>query len=1518
MLDRFSPAVAAWFTANFPEPTAPQREGWPAIANGDHTLICSPTGSGKTLSAFLWGIDRLVTTPRPEAKTHRTRLLYVSPLRALAFDVEKNLRSPLIGIRLAAERLGVEFHEPVVAMRTGDTSARDRARLIRNPADLLITTPESLYLMLTSTARDTLRGVEAIIIDEIHALAPTKRGAHLALSLERLDLLCDTPPQRIGLSATQRPLEEVARFLGGFTDAGRPRPVTIVDAGVRKPLELTVVVPVEDMGEMGKVTDEIRSGPASAGPAKRSIWPAIHPRIVELIAQHRTTIVFTNARRLAERLAARLNEEAELQGLVQPDANGFVPELVKAHHGSLAREQRVIVEDQLKRGELRAIVATSSLELGIDMGAVDLVIQVESPGAVSRGMQRVGRAGHSVGEPSRGTIFPKHRGDLVETAVVVEQMLAGNIESTRYLRNPLDVLAQQIVAQVAGGDMDEPALKAMVRRCANFNELTDDVWVSVLDLLAGRYPSEEFAELRPRIVWDRSGGVIRARDGSRRLAVTSGGTIPDRGLFGVFLPDGTRVGELDEEMVYESRAGETFLLGASTWRIEDITVERVIVTPAPGQPGKMPFWHGDRPGRPLELGQALGAFVRKVRDQPEADAIAGLQEHNGLDEWAAQNLVQYLREQSEHCGAVPDDRTVVIERFRDEIGDWRVCILTPFGTPVHAPWAMAIQSRLGDRLGMPVETMWSDDGIVLRLPDAADHLDLDDIIIDPDEIEELVVSALPSTALFSARFRECAARALLLPRRRPDRRTPLWQQRQRAADLLTVAAKYPQFPILLEASRECLQDVFDVPSLRTVLGGLRSRAIRVVQVDTASASPFSQSLLFNWIANYMYEGDAPLAERRAAALSLDRDLLRELLGSEELRELIDPDVLADLELDLQYLTDGRAARDIDEAHDLLRLLGPLTIDELALRCTPELAGRVSSVIDALVSERRAFTAAIGNGTPGNGTIGAGGSMQVGSEGFICAAEDAARLRDGLGVPLPLGLPRAFTEAVPRPLEELVARYARTHGPFHANEVANRLGSTAERIEGALHALEADGRVVRGEFRPGGSHREWCDNDVLRMLRRRSLAALRREVEPVEPETLARFLPAWQGIGPDGSRGVRRGVDALVEALGVLQGASLMASGLDANILPARVADYRASDLDALCTSGDVVWIGAGGHGAADGRIRLYFRDQVAVLAKAPDPEQRPTGQVHDAIMEMLATRGSAFWSGLVAAAPGASEAEVLSALWDLVWSGWITNDSLAAVRSFLRSKPTKSSSTRPKARPRPGRLNRVGPPAGAGRWSLTAELLSPAPTPTAQRHALALQLLDRHGVLSREAVLAEGIEGGFTAVYGVLKALEERGQVRRGYFVAGLGAAQFALPGAVDRLRSLRGVDDARPRADEVRDDEPLMVLSAVDPAQPYGAALAWPPNDARPSRAPHADVVLAAGRPLVWIDRSSRHLVTFPGAFEDARWATRLAASVKDGRWPSLEVRKIDGALASEHDAAALLRGAGFVDGYRGLVIRH
>ena len=1511
----FGAPVAEWFRSAFEAPTPAQTGGWASIAAGRHTLIHAPTGSGKTLAAFLWSLDRLSREERP--KTPTVRVLYISPLKALIYDVERNLRTPLAGIRLAAERLGETILDIEVGVRTGDTPADERRHLVRNPPDILITTPESLYLILTSQAAEILRGVEHVIVDEVHALAGTKRGAHLALSLERLEKLTAKPPQRIGLSATQRPVETIARFLGGIGPgrAGESRDVRIVDAGSRKTLELSVRVPVEDMSRLGELlSPEEQPGGAVGGPeARHSIWPAIHPQILALIREHHSTIIFCNSRRMAERLANKLNELAG-------------EELVRAHHGSLAREQRVAIEEALKAGRLPAIVATSSLELGIDMGAVDLVIQVESPASVASGLQRVGRAGHQVGEPSRGIFFPKYRGDLLETAVVTARMHAGAIEETKLPRNPLDVLAQQIVAMTVREAWDAAELFDAVRRAAPYESLTRDAFEAVLGMLAGAYPSDEFAELKPRVVWDRETGRVEGRRDARTVAITSGGTIPDRGLYPVFLVGeagtaGRRVGELDEEMVYESRIGEVIALGATSWRVEEIRPDRVVVSPAPGVPGKIPFWHGDGLGRPIELGRALGAFTRELEvdlgngERGRDRARRRLLENHDLDELATDNVLAYLADERETAGYLPTDRRIVVERFRDELGDWRVVILTPFGGRVHAPWALAIESRLDERLGSGAQTIWSDDGIAIRLPegevagghDGSGPHGINELLFpSAEEVEELVVGRLGSSAMFAARFRENAARALLLPRRRPGSRTPLWMQRQRSAGLLAVASRYGSFPIIVETYRECLADLFDLPALREILGGVARRDIEVREVETVTASPFAGSLLFDYLAAYMYEGDAPLAERRAGALALDRELLRELLGQEELRDLIDPEALADLELALQCLVPERAARSVDAVHDMLRRLGDLSADEVASRIAEPLAA--AEWLAALEGSRRAVILRI-----------AGGDRWI-------AIEDAARYRDAFGVSLPVGVPTAFLAPVPDALGGLVARWARSHGPFHSEEAAGRWAAPVARVEEALEKLLEAGTILRGEFRPGGTAREWCDPDVLRQLRRRSLARLRREVEPVDQVVLARFLPAWQGVRAlgEGTATAPRGeaaLERLAEIVDQLAGLPIPASVLERDVLPARIPGYQPRMLDELGAMGEVAWIGDGALGRDDGRIVLYRPGREVlrgiVAGVAPWPVVSPGGpagdELHDRLRDCLAGRGASFYRELAAAAGGASEREILDALWSLVWAGEITNDTFAPFRALRWRRPSGER------RPRPGRLQ-MGPPEAAGRWSLVRGAGAPAFGPgaaTARLHSLAAVLLDRYGVLTREAVASEDVAGGFSAVYPMLRAMEESGRIRRGYFVEGLGAAQFALPGAVDRLRSMRNPADER-RGPTVH------LLAAADPANPYGAALAWPRRgeiDRRPlQRAAGAYVVLVDGAAALYLERGGHSLQTLPATDDPVVAGAAFAALsglVDDGRVRELVMVRVDGVAVSTCAWRPLLEEAGFSAGYRGHVLR-
>jgi ATP-dependent Lhr-like helicase len=1541
-LSSFSPRVREWFEGAFASPTPAQALAWPAIARGEHVLVSAPTGSGKTLAAFLWALDRLSAdgnsggssaggadraagADRAPSAAGATRVVYVSPLKALAYDIERNLRAPLRGIGAEELRVGI---------RTGDTPQRERAAMARKPPDILITTPESLYLILTSQARAMLSGVQAVIVDEIHAVAHSKRGSHLALTLERLEAQAARPVQRIGLSATQNPLEEIGRYL-----VGPRREVTIIDAGAKKKLDLRIEVPVESVtepaGPIDPASDPLE--PVSGGEStrespvpERGIWPAIYPELLELVRAHNSTIVFVNNRRSAERVALRLNELAG-------------SEIARAHHGSLAREERSKVEELLKGGELPCLVATSSLELGIDMGAVDLVLQIESPKSVARGLQRIGRAGHGVGEVSRGRIFPKFRGDLLECAVVCRRMHEGLIEPTVVPRNALDVLAQQIVAiavaaepaQAGPSKKDvyatehelaaEPAqaglsvdeLYALVTSTYSYSELSRELLENVLDMLDGRYPSKEFGELRARIVWDRVAGTIRPRAGSRQLAVANAGTIPDRGLYAVTLPDGRRVGELDEEMVYEARPGQAFLLGASTWRIEEIGRDRVIVTPAPGAPGAIPFWKGDTVGRPKELGEAIGAFSRWAVDQePET-----LQRDYDLDERAARNLLAYLREQQAATRVLPSERTIVLERFRDEIGDWRLCVLSPYGGRVHAAWALALSARIRERFNLEADVLSSDDGIILHLPE----LDSEEaealpsaaelVLLEPEEVEQAVTAELGGSALFGARFRENASRALLIPRAYPGRRTPLWQQRLKAQSLLEVASRYADFPIILETYRECLRDVLDVPGLQELLRGLHTREISLVDVETPTASPFASSLLFDYVATYMYEGDTPNAERRAAALSLDRDLLRELLSQEELRELIDPGALQRVEDDLQHRSELTRATGRDGLHDVLRHVGDLDGEEVSQRVFDGVDA--ASLLGELQRERRAIRLRVG-----------------GAERYI-AADEAGLYRDALSAAPPGGLPDAFLQDVPDALAVLVARYARTHGPFTTEELRARYGVDAGAV---LRELERSGELVRGELRPGGSGREWCDVEVLRRIRRASLAALRKEIEPAEQQSLAAFLPSWQGVDRHSPSGA--GIDRLREVLVRLQGLALPAEIWEKDVLPRRTGAYSQSWLDSLCASGELVWVGAGPLGGRSGRVALYFRDDAPSIGPPSWSTSKgagaspPAGPEHELLRARLA-QGPCFFTDLLAELDAPAEA-LRVALWDLVWAGEATNDAWAPLRaphlalarggypSQARTPGAQRATRSPQGRSRfaARRAGTHRPGIGQqvqGRWSLTEPVFRGfSEDPSEQRRALCELLLERYGIVTREQVLAEGIKGGFAMLYQAFSNLETLGVCRRGYFIEGMGGAQFALPGAVERLRAGRSPGGgAGPQAGPGEDGRAL-VLAAADPAQPYGAALPWPKREwlkRRPARVAGAHVVLIDDQPALYVERGGRGLLTLTDAspYEALR---ALAEAVRAGRVGRLALERIDGEPAIASELVQALLELGFHSGPRRLTL--
>ncbi len=1493
-LTEFSGCTQDWFLTQFGQPTPVQAAAWPILARNDSALLLAPTGSGKTLAAFLAALDRLMFQPAPVESA--VRVLYISPLKALGVDIDRNLRAPINGLMATAAQSGVACREPTVGIRSGDTPTEQRRRMLREPPDVLITTPESLYLILTSQASETLRHVETVIVDEIHALAGTKRGAHLFLSLERLEQLRrrhqpESPPlQRVGLSATQRPLDEIARLLGGAdaspdeTQPPETRPVAIVDASAPKQFELRVETPADEVDTNPPLPDSAVDGGTDAGtdavPAARpaaasSVWPAIQPRLVELIRSNRSTIIFVNSRRLAERLASAINQTAG-------------EELAQAHHGSLARDARAEIEDRLKRGVLPAMVATSSMELGIDMGAVDLVIQIEAPPSIASGTQRIGRAGHQVGAPSSGVIFPKYRGDLLACAAATGAMQQGWVEETRYPRNPLDVLAQHLVAMTCREPLSVDEAFATVRSAAPFFELPRTAFEGVLDMLSGRYPSDEFAELKPRLTWDRSTNTIHPRRGGQRLAILNAGTIPDRGLYGVFLagdgPDGiggSRVGELDEEMVFETRPGDVFLLGASSWRVLEITRDRVLVAPAPGEPGRMPFWHGDRPGRPLEFGRTIGRLARDLATAPAAASRTRLTTEHGLTDAAADGLLDYLRRQVEAAGVVPTDDTIVVESFPDEIGDWRVVVLTPFGARVHAPWALLIGSRLREQTGAEVDLMWTDDGMVFRLPEAHAAPPPDWFFPRPEDVERQLIQEIGNTALFAGRFRENAARSLLLPRRFPGRRTPLWLQRRRAGDLLNVAARFRNFPVLLETYRECLRDAFDVDGLTAILRDVRNQTLSVREVRSEFPSPFAAAVMFSYAGNFLYNADAPLAERKAQTLALDHAQLRELLGSVDLREVLDPGEVERLQSELQRLADFRIGC-LDDVHDTLLSLGPLTQSQLLARCQEATRPQLVAWLDQLSGSGRIV------------------QVKLSGQPQLAAAEDIGRLRDAIGLTPPAGVPAAFLEPVADAVEDLVSRFARTHTPFCVPQAAAQLHLEPARVQQALDSLSERGRVVAGRFRHDATDPEWCDVGVLRRLRARSLAAMRRQIAPVEPDVLARFLPDWHGITRP-----RRGLDGLLDTIEQLQGTPLPASALEEEILPARVSGYRRSDLDELCLAGEILWRGCDSTGPRDGRIAVYLTDRYPLLAAPVEPLP---GAAEAAIRSLLSERGALLFSQIRQAIGGFPN-DLLETLWDLVWNGEITNDTLGPLRSRLQT--TRPGNRRTTARSRRAYRSRrdVRLAGSEGRWSLLPTLQGdhepPLPSVTQRQTAIAEQLLDRYGILTREMLSREQIAGGFSGIYPVLRAMEEAGRVRRGYFVAGLGAAQFAAAGADDRLRD----------AGQARGGDGLLVLAATDPANAWGNIVPWPPtgDGTRPNRVAGARVILHQGRPLGYLNRTARALTTFQDATADAHasaadlklLAEALAGLARPGT--SLMIEHIDGAPPGRSPLAEVLEECGF-----------
>ncbi len=1600
ILNRFSPAVRTWFHDVFAAPTPVQRAAWSAISSGDHALVVSPTGSGKTLAAFLWALNSLVMRSAhasgtiqaeatqtvagvqeplielsaPASTSHKNssgrkqapsttrhalssrkqgvKVLYISPLKALGVDVENNLRAPLAGIARTSQRLGMPEPKISVAVRSGDTPQSERSRQLRRPPDILITTPESLYLMLTSKAAGILQDVETVIIDEIHAMAGTKRGVHLALSLERLERKAHNRVQRIGLSATVRPLDVVAHFVGG------DRPVHIIAPPAEKKWNLRVTVPVEDMADV-PIPEEsffagnsardmtiddplgITSGGAdspgsapiaeSALPQQASIWPFIEAEIYREIMAARSTLVFVNSRRTAERLTSRLNElyaqdhapeqlsaptrRPPAQLMAASATAGAAPALIaRAHHGSVSKDERAMTERMLKEGSLKAVVATSSLELGIDMGAVDLVIQVESPPSVASGLQRVGRAGHVVGAVSEGSFYPKHRQDVIQTTVTVARMEEGLIEELHVPRNPLDVLAQQTVAAVAVEDLNVDEWYATVCRSYPYHDLSREVFDSVIDLVCGVYPSADFSELRPRMTLDTLSGTLCARPGAKQVAVTNAGTIPDRGMFGVFLvgsgedtdPGGSsshrgarRVGELDEEMVYESRVGDIFTLGASSWRIEDITKDQVLVSPAPGHTGRLPFWTGGVLGRPYELGRAVGAFRRQVSTDS-----AALESYSGLNAYARKNIVRFLQEQAEATGVVPDETTLVLERFRDELGDWRVILHTPFGHGVNAAWALAVGARISEATGIDAQPVAGDDGIVLRLPDADETPGASLFLYEPEEVVDVVTQQVGNSALFASRFRECAARALLLPKRNPGKRAPLWQQRQRAAQLLDVARKYPKFPIILETVRECLQDVYDLPALQEVCRDLNQRRIRIMEVTTEQPSPFAASLLFTYTGAFMYEGDSPLAEKRAAALALDPALLAQLLGTVQLKDLLDPQIIEETDQLMRRVHPDRRAKNSEQFADTLRLTGPVPIEELDQYCQfPDPLETVESELGPRIMR-----------------------VRIAGVEHLAQVQDAALLRDALGIPVPSGV-AASPETITDALNQLIARFARSRGPFTLEDLTRSFGLGASAAVAVLHTQVSQGTLVEGNFRQGVDYTEYVSAQVLKRIRSKSLAQARSQAQPVSQSAFARFLLAWHQVAPLGTSPQLHGVDGTFAVIEQLAGVRLPASAWESLVLPGRVADYRPEFLDELLLSGEVHILGAGSAGARDPWIMLLPADYAAQLA--PQPLETPQlSALQERILAVLSTGGSYLSTDIAAevGVPENSPGAFHDALWDLVDLGLVAPESFRPLRAHLSAVGGKTAH-RPQRRPQRGRFRSTrtsfsgkqhygqatyGPSADmSGRWGLAVQ---PTAEPTARSIAHGEAWLDRYGVVTRGSIVAENVLGGFALAYKVLSRFEDNGKALRGYFIDALGASQFSVPAVIDRLRAAADSPDLGGWPSGSIDPD-CYLLAASDPANPYGAALPWPRVEGENlnlSRGAGALVILIDGLLVAHVSRGGKTLrllcEDLPEPPEDiiatVMWV--LSEAVASGKIQPFTVEKINGTGALNSEYLSAFRDAG------------